>query len=232
MGTLTQDQMKAEIRSALGGRTDLDGTLTQALNLAQTRIARAKLWKELRNSITGTLTITGIAATDKVLAIPTTVRDIYTFRLITSDGRSRKLVKRLFTDWDKCIPEPEYYNTGLPELYTTYASNIEMWRVPDAAYDYVIRAVLWPTAFVSATTTQTSDLTGKDDMLIALTVSYLFNQIGKEEKAARWWAIYRDMLKDATSEDQDDPDMTLSSEKNPPTSAGNYWNDPFQGDMP
>ena len=150
MGTLTLDNIKTEMRASLGGRTDLDSRLTTVINLAQMRIARKHRWEELEALYTNTTAFTSTPASDKFLALPANVRDIYSVRLIDGSN-SRKLTRVPNRTWDKRLPEPEYYATGRPTLYTLRRNIMELWKVPDAAYSLEAFGIFWPATFSDAT---------------------------------------------------------------------------------
>lgn len=227
MGTLTYTQMKTEILANLGNRSSFDeDRLVAIMNLSQMRIARYRAWEELETNIEDTFTITASAKTDKFLALPSNTKDIYTFRIITENGQSRKL-KRRTTRWlDENIPEPEYYARNKPVYYARFADQLEMSPVPDAEYDYIIRQRFWPTAF-DKTAGQTSDLDNKDDMIVALSTNWAFQSLGRLEDSGRWWTVYTNMLKAASLEDSERPDELIlpAFEEGPRTGA--YYQDPW-----
>ncbi len=228
MGTLTLDEMKTELRSSLGGRTDLNARLTTVINLAQMRIARKYRWEELEALFTNTTAFTSTPASDKFLALPLNVRDIYSVRLI--DGaNSQKLTRVPNRSWDKRIPEPEYHSTGRPSLYTLRRNIMEFWRVPDKAYDLVAFGIIWPTAFTDASPSAVSTLDQKDDMLITLSMSWIRMSLSEIDAAARWWTIYADMINDSVNEEVEKPDLDfpVGLKADDGALSGNYYQDPF-----
>ena len=234
MGTLTGQELVDEVTAHLGGRDDLTSAeIVTALNLTQQRMARAHDFEELRYVDTGTFTITASATTDKFLAFSsltkTNPREIYSFRVITGDGRSRKLRGTAARELDEQVPEPEFYARGIPNSYVIWAESFELWRVPEEAYDWQIRMSYWPTAFSSADLTPKSDFKEKDDMLINLTVSYLYGRLGEYERAGRFWNIFRSMWTEGQLEDQMRPDKVIaSSYADGPSGNARPWLDPFQ----
>ena len=231
MGTLTTTELISEVRAHLANRDDLtDSELVTALNLMQQRLARKHDFEELRTIESGSFEISGTPATDKFLAFSalgiTNPREIYSFRVITNDGRSRKLKQRTYRYLDENVPEPEFYATGIPTDYVIWAESFEFWRVPDTAHDYEIRLSQWPTALVASPGSATSDFREKDDILIMLAVSYLFNRLGEYERGGRFWTIFSDMWKDAMQEDSTLPDLTVSPGLTRPEGS-QPWLDPF-----
>jgi len=227
MGTLTLTQLKTEVRSALGNRTDLDDRLTIMLNLAQMRIARRNRWEELETLNTDNLTYNN-DDDDRFLAKPANTRDIHSFVLL--DGaNSRKLKRRSPRMWDAIVAKPEYFSRGRPSHYVLYREIIELFRMPDSAYSVRLRISLWPTSFSDSSPTATSDLDHKDDMLIALSNSYAFSTLGDTERAGRWWVIYSNMLKDALREEEQEADLDRlpEAEMRAEVMQGEPWLDPF-----
>ena len=230
MGTLTYAEIKTEVLAALGNRSSFDtDRLAVIVNLSQMRIARAKKWEELDATSGGTLTFSGVAIDDKFHTLPSGTRSVYTFRLIMGDGQSRKLERKSKRFFDSRIPEPQYYATGKPEMYTVFAGKAEMWRVPDSAYTYDIRRCKWPLAFTGeGDTSQVSELDEKDDMLTALSISWTMQSIGRSEDAARWWRIYTNMLNSAMNEDTENPDELIAPDfELANLQRGDYWVDPW-----
>lgn len=228
MGTLTLTELENEIRASMGGRTDFDSRLPQALNIAQNRIARIRNWEELESLYTGATAFTSTPADDKFLALPVGIRKIFSVRLI--DGlNSRKLTRVPHKTWDRKIPAAQEYSTGRPSLYTQYRSIMEFWRVPDAAYVLHCRTIDWPTAFAAASPDATSDLDEKDDMLIALALSWMFMTIKNEAMARKWWGVYSGMLNDAVGEDAEKPDLDYLPDVGAAGAVGAvpYYQDPF-----
>lgn len=227
MGTLTLTQLKAEVKSNMGERDDVDDRLTRALNLAQTRIARSYLWSELRSSVDDNLSFTSTPADDKKYTLPTNVRKLLSVRIIDSNYRSRKLRRLTYGRFDKLIPEPERYTVGIPSVYVRYGATIELWRAPDQAYQILLRLLIWPTAFSDGDLSATSTLEQKDDMLIALATAYLNNSFGKEQRAAYWWRIYRRMFEEAKENEDSEPDLDITPSADIPVGPPEYWKDPF-----
>lgn len=228
MGTLTYTEMTTEVLANLGNRTSFDSDrLLNLMNIMQQRLARKPKWKELKDTVEGTFVITASATTDKFLSVPVNTRDILSFRVITDDGDSRKLGRVTARQFDKMVPEPEYYARGTPEIYTEFNVKLEFWRVPDEAEDYIIRRTTWPTPF-TGTGSQTSDFTHKDDLLIALASSWALHSIGRLEDAARWFTVFKDMFNNAKLENDDDPDEQMVSGSQIISGLDSeYWLNPF-----
>jgi len=234
MGTLTESELKDEVKQAIGNRDDFDSRLVRFLNLAQTKIARTHEFMELQAVTDSALGYTGTEATDKFLDIASTVKNIYSFRIFDS-AQSRKLEFIPARQWDKRIPLPEYYASGWPSLYTRWRSKLEMWRVPNQAFSYEMRHSNWPTAFSDASPSATSDFVEKDDLIIYLSVCWAFASMGKTQKAKEFWQFYRTGMNTAVGDDVVEPDLTIAPNVGGGQDGillGSYWKDPFTGAMP
>jgi hypothetical protein len=237
VGTLTLSQLRDEVRSGLGNRTELVSDSTRVdrwLNLAQIRMTRRSRYKELDATESKTPTYAGVPATDKVIAFSaltnSNVRAIYSVRMIDGNASS-KLTYVPHRMWDREVPRPEAQGLRRPSLYTVYAKQIELYAIPDAAYEYIIRLAKWPTALTAVG--QLSDLAEKDDALIAMACYLAFRSLGNAESAKEWFAEYRAVIGDAMSEDDDNPDFDATPRNR--TQGGmisDYWIDPFQGSNP
>jgi len=227
MGTLTLTQLKTEVRSGLGGRTDLDTRLAIILNIAQMRINRKYRWEELERITSGTLTYNN-DDNDRYVALPTSTRDIHSF-VVLSGANSRKLDGRTTRQWDAFVAKPEYFSRHLPSDYVRYKDRLEIFRMPDQAYSYRIRHDVWASAFSDASPSVTSDLDHKDDLLIALALSYSFSSLGDSTRASRWWVIYSNGLNDAVGEEVEKPDIAPAPQANLRDwgSSSEPWKDPF-----
>jgi len=125
MGTLNLTSLISEIQRHHATRSDLtDQIVVDKLNLVQEKLARLWQWEELDEGEDVTITITATAKDDKIITLVTTYRDIYSIRLITGDGQSRKLEyigKRTF---DELFPEPEFSARGDPMIYTVWTASL------------------------------------------------------------------------------------------------------------
>jgi hypothetical protein len=234
VGTLTTSGLISEVSYHLAEREDVtDDRIVQALNLAQEYMARSEDFDELRVVETGTLTITGTPATDKFLAFSTFTYsnplEIYSFRVITSDGRSKKLSYRTARTFDRLIPEPEFYATGVPDIYTAWANKLELWRIPDDAWSYDIRLSKFATALSASTPNAASDFKEKDDLLIFLAVSWIFGQLGEYERMGAFFSMYRARMESAEMKQSRHPDLDIVSDggRAADVNVGRPWADPF-----
>lgn len=235
MGTLTLSDLISEVRDHLGGRTDssggADAKIIRALNVGQEYLARSHDFEELRRLVQDNL-----VTDDKFLAfteLPAgsqNPHEIYSFRIITGDGQSRKLTYHAPRQFDKWVPEPQFYAGGIPDVYTVWDEKFEFWRVPDDTYNFDLRMSVWPTAFSSGDTSAKSDFREKDDLLVFLAVSWIFGSLGEYDRMRMFFGIYRTRFEEAEGEDMTKPDKEIVSphgKARPDVVLGRPWADPF-----
>lgn len=255
MGLLTVNTIKQEILHHHANREDIVSRLDVAIDLAMMRIARIHDWDQLKLIASGNLAVTVDARADKIFNLNTVIptgfrlKTLYSIRIISSDGRSNKLTGLTHTEFDKEVPEPEWYARNMPTLYTVFGDLdpadvtapltqrnpiLELWPVPDVAYDVDLRFQVWPRFLTDAAISDTdrTDLF-TDDAIISLATSYLYNSQGREDKAKHHFGIYAAIIKDALDLDESDFHTVIAgivlSEGG---RIGNYVSNPFVTEMP
>jgi len=236
MGTLQLSELSTEIKEFHANRDDLtDARVVTVLNLVQERMCRAHDFEELRVLETGTLPFTSTPSADRFLAYTDLSsgnqepKEIYSFRVIESDSRHAKLRQWSPRQFDQLVPNPEYYATGFPEAYVLWQDKFEFFRIQDQAYIYNLRMTKWPTAFSVSSLTTKSDFSRKDDMLIHLAVSWLFDGYGEYERAKRFFGMFKQQYDEAVLEDMRRPDQEIVAEvgRADRIPAEEYWRSPF-----
>lgn len=233
MGTLALSDLRDEVKGHLANRDDLtDAQYNRAINLAQERMVRRHHFRELNFSLSHLATFAGVPATDKFLpfsALTLGGRDIRSvISFIAVDGtNSNKIIRKTPNELDKLVPYKEAHATFRPAYYTEWRDQFEFWKIPDKAYTYDIRLRTWALD-LSAEATK-SDLDHKDDAIINLTVSGLFNRVGEYERAGRFFGIFSDMWTDAIISEVAEPDRVIKPPQNEPggRASAQYWLDPF-----
>lgn len=232
MGTLTLSQLKDQVRFHMGNRTDLDSHLTNVLNICQDRIARSHDWEELQFSETYAHSAwSGTPADDQYLLFSnftnSNPKELYS--VVVYDGDSSHTLEWLPPRrFSKMFSKPDETTTHRPAFYTRWNDRLELFRIPDQQYSYRLRGIKWPTTL--SADGDTTDLDHKDDMLITLTVSYLFNAIGETDRGARFYAIFSGMWDEAMREEDTEPDADIKPlHANRPSAdpTGDYWLNPF-----
>ena len=230
MGTLNLASLITEVRAFHAGRPDLDDEIiiTQ-LNRVHERLARLWQWEELDSGEDLTLSIAGTALADKIVTPTITYRDIYSIRLITGDGQSRKLEYIAKRTFDQLFPEPEFHARGTPAIYTMWQDKLELFQVPSEADTLRIRGMKWPSQFAGSDTAAKSNFDRKDDILIYWAVSMLWDRLGEYERAKRFFGIANQMIEQAKEEQESKPDREIKPafETGRGRLTSNYWLDPF-----
>lgn len=220
MGTLTFVELQDEVRSFLGGRTDLDSRLPRALNIAQQRLARIHDFDEMETLSTITINNTATSA-DRFISLANK-REVYS--IIRLEGaQSRKLKQRTTRFWDTRVPMPEYWARNRPLEYVLWNNQAEIWPMPNVTYSIRVRWTKWPT---DLTGSATSEFLQKDDILIELAVIYLLNSLGKEEDAAKHVSVLNTLLSEAIGIDDTKPDLDIEPSNNG-AFVNEPWNNPF-----
>lgn len=224
MGMLTLLELKDEVRSGLGGRTDLDSRLTRFLNLAQQRLARLHDWDEMEVISTTTITNSG-GSGDRYVGMPL-LREVYSI-VIEDDSRSRKLVQKSPRWWDRLIPLPEYHTRDTPSMYVVWGSIVEVFQLPDKTYPLRMRWTKWPTA-LSADATP-SEFNEKDELLVELALSYAYRSLGNPEEAQKHEAVALRLFAESDQIDRDKPDLEMvgDARQGSQVAPQDYWRDPF-----
>lgn len=233
MGTLNLSSLISNVQDFFGNRDDItDEDTIGYLNLAQEQIAKLEDWEELENTISGSFSVTATALDDKFLDLGTSLKEVHSFKVITNDGRSRKLDFISLRRFDSQIPEPEYFARGVPSVYTLHKGDAELWRIPDDTYSYIIRTTNWPTAFSSSDLGAKSDLDRKDLPLIYRTASIIADSLADTVTAKRYYNIYAQLIGIDQSEEDIKPDRKILPPSEVARSGGvrregEYWTSPF-----
>ncbi len=231
MGTLNLTSLIAEVQRHHANRSDLtDQIVIDKLNIVQERLARVWNWEELDNGEEVTITISATAKDDKTIALVNTYKEIYSVRLVTGDGTSRKLERVSKRSFDKMFPEPEFVARNEPSIYTVWKNKLEVYPVPLTADTLAIRGIKWAAGFSSGVGGAKSDFDRKDDILIYWTVSMCWDHLGEYERAKRFFGIANNMLDKAKDEQETKPDLEIKPafESGYGRGApGQYWLNPF-----
>lgn len=230
MGTLTLTNLKSEIRSHLGGRTDLNDRLVTALNIAQIQLARVHDFEELQDVGTISFPFTGVTATDMFIQYSvlgdSDPREFYSISLV--DGtNSRKLVRKTVRQFDQLIPDPTRFALARPQIYVTWKTRLELWPIPDQAYTGVIRWSKWPAVFTEGAPNAVSEFRQKDDILLYMAVSYLYHSLGEYERAKMFFGFAKNHYDTSIKEDRERPDTDISPVSSFPVYNASYWSNPF-----
>ena len=181
MGTLTLGDIRSQIKLALGNREDLDEHINSLINTCQMRLARFFDFEEMISTGDLAVAYSADSLADASISLPTYTRDVHSISII--DGTSYYSVQAV----DRRTWKTKYYNaivsstTSRPTQYCVFANIIEIFPAPDQAYTAKLRRSTWP---IDLTTDESkSELSQKDDLLIALTICWtLFHLNNRESK--------------------------------------------------
>lgn len=233
MGTLTAIELEDEVRAALAGRTNLDHRLRRILNLAQQRLARKHDFDEMEN-ISESILVISDSEQDRFLQLPT-LRECYSIVLLdnasgTIGSRNRKLVGQTAQWMDRWQSRPDYWVRNIPHSYCVWGNRIELFPIYDAVYTLRMRWTQWPNDLVEDT--DTSDFLQKDEILIELALAYAYRSLGKEDDAMKHEGWANSLIKDASENDREKPDISHRPSISDADAVGasgivEPWNDPF-----
>lgn len=234
MGNLTAAQLAGEVLLGLGNRTDVTNVmLSNALNLAQSRLARLYDFIELSHVYNFTIPNTGNPSTDKFLQLnnisqsSNTIKDIHSF-VIEDGAESRKLIEKPWRWFDSEFPLPEYDAPSWPVLYIRWGGVLTIWPTPLKDFTAFIRATIWPLLLdVDARPGQFSDFDQKDDILIYLAIAYHFRLRGRKDLAKDWWDEANVLIGESIGRDDTRPDLDTTSTFPTPIALSTYWANPF-----
>ena len=224
MGTLTLGAIRSQIKLALGNREDLDEHINSLINTCQMRLARFFDFEEMISLDDFTVAYTGVRLTDASISLPTYTRDVHSISVI--DGDNYYVVSPI----DRRTWKDRYFNaivsgtSSRPTQYCIFASTIEIYPAPDQAYSAKLRRSKWPKELKTDDTT--SELSQKDDLLIALTICWTLYHLNNTERANAYWAVFKSMVKEAIDSQTVKPDLYQKLDAMSPIQS-NYWKDPF-----
>lgn len=228
---LNRGDMRAEVIANLGNRTDTNITtrVNRWLDLAQVTIARRHDWRELRTRDAVVIAFTGVKITDRFNTHGiTALREFHSLIRQVGTDTAVKLIQIPPMQWDQIIGQGEDYDTSDPKFYTlSDLATIEWFPVPSRAFDLQRRYSKWPVDFPGDGSA--SELTNKDDMLIAQATHLGFQTLGMREDAASWFGVYKNMEQRALAQDILSPDLVLQSRglATDDSRPGDPWTDPF-----
>jgi hypothetical protein len=219
MGLLTFSEMQSQVRSMLGGRSDQDALIMRGLQFAQHKIARKFEPEELLTVDTTTVTNTGTGneLTDATITMPSTLRKLHSLSIVDT-SKVTKLIRVGADKWEELIGDVTVQGTGQPSHYVLYNKTVILHRVPDQTYTIRRFYSNWPTEIVlntagtsPSTTTATSDLDHKDEIIVTYATVWCYLALGNREKANYFFSVFQEMVGDAESFDILEPDLRISS---------------------
>ena len=152
-------------------------------------------------------------------------KDLYSMRLMDT-ANSRKLTYIPFRALDDRIPYTEMTGTGKSKYYTVRGNYVELYPIPDDAYDLYVQHSQWPAEMDEET--DETPFANIDHVIIALSTAMALSSL--EGGSSDWMAQATKLLGISTKEDDIRPDRTFvaqpfCSTRYPP--LGQYWLNPF-----
>lgn len=235
---LTIDEMKTEIRGNLGGRTDYDAQLDIWIELAQQRITRITDPEDLTIRDTSETTVASQASNVSTPATNFTIREISSVIVAESadTGRRNNLTRLKVDEFYKRWPKPVAHAEELPTHYYLQKWDAStdvtfFWfPIPDAIYEIHYIAKLWPRAASTFTGSDNLDIRHSDDAIISLATSIGYLSIGREDKADKFFSVFRSQIGEVALLKYEDLDTTIAGVRvsDPGRNfSGLGYNDPF-----
>lgn len=237
----TRDQMVTIVADAIGksasaiaiSGAQLGDRCIDFLNWGQERIGRSYNFDELDVIQESAATVIGvkrypmITGTNNLGLIRP--KDVTSIKLIDLEN-SWKLERWTDRDFDKKFPRPENFSEGRPTLYIRWGMNLELFRIPDAAYSLYFRYPQWASDLSSGSST--SDYQYKDQLLISAAILEGYLHFAEYEDAKAWLSLFIGRLSDAIKVEGDtdwEPSAQEFSLNRGGYISGQPWLDPYAG---
>jgi len=204
----------------------------QAINDAQKVIACVKDFDELMVlDTTNAATVDGTKlyhiTDDLSLVRP---KDIYSIRLM-DEAESRKLEFVPYRSLDSRVPYTELVGEGKSKYYTIRGEYIELFAIPDDAYNLYIQHSQWPTVLEDKT--DETDYSNIDYVIVALATDMAIASL--EGGSNDWLTRANQLLGFAKREDDERPDQARFAQPfraTNPLPPGSYWLNPWVKEQP
>lgn len=221
MGLLTFTEMQSQVRSMLGGRQDQDALIMRGLQFAQHYIARVFNFDELFTDDETTLSNngSGYELSDATITMPSTMKKLHSLSIV-DDSSTDKLEQISADRWEQLIGDTSVYDRGRPTRYVLYGKTIYVHHSPDDTYTIRRLYTVWPTEIelnagkdAPLSSTTTSLLDHKDDLLVTYAVVWCYLALGNQERANYFFSVFNNLLKQAGAFDVSKPDLSIASGK-------------------
>jgi len=221
MGLLTFSEMQEQVRSMLGARSDKDATIMRGLQFAQWKISRIFHFDELytQDEVSLSNTGSGNELTDATITLPSTTRKLHALVLV-KDTQNIPLKGLPSERWEKIISDPSTYDRGEPYAYVVRFRTCYVFQVPDTDYTLKRLASYWPTEITlnddkdaPSSTTATSDLDHKDDLIVLAATVWTALNLGKDyrDQANFFFTVFKNTLQEAGAFEESKPGIVNSA---------------------
>lgn len=227
--TKAADAMGRSLTGTTRSSATLQSVLEEMYEWAQLRLARAYKFPEMdvRDTTTAdTVADTMIYSYSTLFGATARINDILS--IVLEDGTSsRKLTRKLYSEFIQRWPYPEGESTGKSTVYTRVGNNLWFFKVPNNAYD--IHSVYSKMPTRATADGDYSEYEYKDDLLIAGTVVEFFSYMQEFTDAAKWNSIWKSKLKETLKPRIAPADWEPEGRAFNSTvlSPGDFWSDPL-----
>ena len=213
---MTLGDLKTAVRTNLGGREDLDSLLATYINWGLYDAWKLYMWPWYMATYEFS-TVANQADYTKPNGI------IIDLRRKSGVLYGVKLVRLPVRYYDRLVPDPSKYTPWKPTHYIEFGNTISLWRVPDGAYDLVLRYQKEPATLVNdADATEASQL---DPIVVSFATHHGFAALNEPTLMAVWYRRAKSQADDLWLKVSRFPDAVTHREANWPT--GEYWANPF-----
>lgn len=181
------------VKYNIGGRTDKDAVITDALNQSLIDAAEFADFRDLKDTKNSTMTIN-----TNYHSFSSTIRKVESVSLKDSSSNyhnveivGKSLFRNLFPD---IIPS----NTGIPTHCYIEGYYLYFDKKAQEAYEVYVDGYLYPNAM--SLTTDSPDIVGIDSFLIAQATAYVFASLKQFDSAQFWFAVANEKLRRKVSE--------------------------------
>ena len=147
--------------------------------------------------------------------------------VIENGTSSVRLTQLLETQLYKEVPYPEGESTNKPNIYVRLGNNLQLFPVPDAAYD--IHTIRSEHDSRAASDDSYSTFDFKDDLIVVGTIVEFYNYMQEFRDAKSWDRIWKSKLVEAVKPYAHPDDWSPEGRafNSSVLSFGDFWNDPL-----
>ncbi len=196
---MTRAELRALVKSNLGGRIDKDSVINAALEEGLKQSARLHFFRSLSSESDVT-----IVADEAYIDLPTTTYQLIEARLI--DGASSFPITLKTKQWlvDK-LPNISEISTGRPTYAYIEGNDLFLYPISDGSYSIRVTVTTKPT-FSSADDTE-NPIPSLDIALVAFATGYVMKSIQMFEYAVPWDQEYLKLFMGAQLGDKKGPEV-------------------------
>jgi len=201
---LTLAELRDEVRENIHRDDSFpDRRINRALNWALERLGCTYPWKELKREYKAPTT-----ADQAYYAWDPLFFYVYSLRLFSDTAK--RLDGLSYNDFDEEYPNPEEVSNSTPSHYVDYGSHFRLFPTPDAEWTMRLRAQALPKELSSDS--DTPDLRGKADLVVAIATGECFQKLREVEDARHYMERGRFLMDQYTDKAWRTPDLKPKGE--------------------